>query len=679
MKAIKTVGVVGAGTMGAAIAQKIAQEGFDVILADRAMNYIEKGLGGIRAMLDEAAERKVMTKEQAEAVLKNISGTDKLTDLKSCDLVIEAIFENFDAKVSLFRELNSILPGDCIIASNTSSYSIGELAQVVDRPSRFIGMHFFYHAAKNRLLEIIPGKETSAEVLEAVREFTIMAGKDPIECSDRNGFAVNRFFVPWLNESVRIFEEGIASKEVIDEVCCKLFGIGMGPFALMNATGVPVAYHSEKTLETFGSLYKVAPLLEMQALSGKPWELNNGGEQQSKSPVPAEVDSVIRERMLSVVFFVCSQIFDEKVCSAAHLNRGARIGLRWRKGPVELMKIQGVKEVKRLVELAAKRYRMDVPLSVKEDIWVIKTVSLAVNGANAVITMDDPESMNALNVDSVRQLEECFDKAANNPSVKTIFITGSGKAFVAGADIKFFVNNIKNKKIEDIESFTASGQALFEKIDSSPKKVVAVLNGLALGGGLELALCADIILALPKVQLAFPETGIGIYPGLGGTQRSARKIGKGLAKYLVLTGKMLSAREAEEMGLVDKMISAQEMFSLFRQGSYGGNGTVPSSDSRKDGTKTKKWQNVEQFFERNSYDNIRAGTYDAGALPPEEANKISNALKKKAPVALKIANELIDEAKGCSSELQYLAKIFTTSDALLGLTSIGKSVEFAGK
>ncbi|NNM95413.1 MAG: hypothetical protein HKL88_08120, partial [Bacteroidia bacterium] len=230
-----------------------------------------------------------------------------------------------------------------------------------------------------------------------------------------------------------------------------------------------------------------------------------------------------------------------------------------------------------------------------------------------------------------------------------------------------------------IESFTASGQALFEKIDSSPKKVVAVLNGLALGGGLELALCADIILALPKVQLAFPETGIGIYPGLGGTQRSARKIGKGLAKYLVLTGKMLSAREAEEMGLVDKVISAQEMFSLFRQGSYGGNGTAPSSASRKDGTKTKKWQNVEQFFERNSYDNIRAGTYDAGALPPEEANKISNALKKKAPVALKIANELIDEAKGCSSELQYLAKIFTTSDALLGLTSIGKSVEFAGK
>lgn len=679
MKTINIVGIVGAGTMGAAIAQKVSQEGFKVILADRAMNFVEKGLGNIKMMLHEGVERKVMTKERAETVLNNITGTDNLKNLAACDLVIEAIFENFEAKIALFRELNNIVGSDCIIATNTSSYSIGNLATSVKNPARFIGMHFFFHAAKNRLLEIIPSKDTSPEVSELAREFAIMAGKDPIFCLDKNGFAVNRFFVPWLNESVRLFEEGTASKEHIDEVCCKVFGIGMGPFALMNATGVPVAYHSEKTLETFGNLYKVSVLLQTQALSGKQWDIINDSVRAQERPLSAGTEEMIRERMLGVVFFVCSQIFDEKVCSPTHLNRGARIGLRWRKGPVEMMKSTGVIEVQRLVAQTAARFGMKSPASVNNESWLLQTVRLELKGKNAVITMDEPESMNALNKESMKQLEECFDKACSDIKVETIFITGSGKAFVAGADIKFFVNNIKGNQIADIESFTAFGQAVLQKIDSAPKKVVSVLNGLALGGGLELALCADIILALPKAQLAFPETGIGIYPGLGGTQRSAKKIGKALAKYLVLTGKMLGAAEAEGIGLVDKVISAQEMFALFRPSAQidGAEKVVLLSQRMKE--KSDKWRKIEEFFTKNTLEQIGSGKYDLGYLTDEEAKKIVNALKRKAPVALQVANQLIDDAKGCSSELQYLSKIFSTSDALLGLTSIGKSVEFAGK
>ena len=119
-------------------------------------------------------------------------------------------------------------------------------------PERFIGLHFFYHAAKNRLVEIIPGEKTTSETLQAARLFSVLAGKDAIDCTDTYGFAVNRFFVPWLNESVKLLQEGIATKSEIDAVCMKVFGIGMGPFALMNATGVPIAYHAEKTLEVFG-------------------------------------------------------------------------------------------------------------------------------------------------------------------------------------------------------------------------------------------------------------------------------------------------------------------------------------------------------------------------------------------------------------------------------------------
>jgi enoyl-CoA hydratase/3-hydroxyacyl-CoA dehydrogenase len=667
MRTIKLVGVVGAGTMGAAIAQKFSQEGFQVILADRAMNFVEKGLGNIRSMLTEGVARKVLTPADADKVMHNIKGTDDLRELSGCDLVLEAIFENFEAKVSLFKELSGIVSENCIVATNTSSYSIKELAVAVKNPARFIGLHFFYHAAKNRLVEIIMGHDTSEEVFEAVKEFTIRAGKDPITCQDKYGFAVNRFFVPWLNESIRLIEEKVADKEVIDSVCCKVFGIGMGPFALMNATGVPVAFHAQKTLEIFGQLYTVSAELERQALSAKQWDLNP----EAHIEINEIAEKIIRERMLGVVVFVCSQMLEENVCSPTDLNRGAKIGLRWKKGPVEIMKTLGSTEVQRLATQVAAKYKMNIPLHIDESFWKMTSVRLSIAGSKAVITMDEPENMNALSLQTVNQLALCFDKANNDRNVNTIFITGSGKAFVAGADIRFFVSNIKNNRIADIESFTAFGQDLFNRIEHSEKKIIAVINGLALGGGMELALCADIILALPKAQIAFPETGIGIYPGLGGTQRSVKKIGKGLSKYLVLTGKMLKATDAFEMGIVDRLITMDEMFALFKEEGLKLEAPVKNI--------SKQWKDIGHFFEKNSLMDILNNHFSADNISDAEAVKLAATLRNKAPIALRLADQLIEDAKGCSSELDHLKEIFSTSDALLGLTSIGKKVQFAGK
>ena len=679
MRTIKVVGVIGAGTMGAAIAQKFSQEGFKVILADRAMNFVDKGLRSIDSMLTEGVERKVMTALQAEQVMSNIQGTDNLQSLSLCDVVVEAIFENFEAKTALFREISNIVSEHCIVASNTSSYSITELSNSIKHPQRFVGLHFFYHAAKNRLVEIIPGNQTSTEVIESMREFTIRAGKDPIFCRDKYGFAVNRFFVPWLNESVRLVEEGIAPIETIDEVCMKLFGIGMGPFALMNATGVPVAYHAEKTLEAFGKLYHVADLLKNQAESGKIWTIHETTTNQTptnqspanQSAISSEVEKQISDRMLGVVAFVCSQILDEQVATPTDLNRGAKIGLKWRRGPLDLMRKLGKDETQRLVSATAARYAMTAPTSIGENYWHLESVHYKKLHSKVVITMDEPENLNALSVETMQQLAQSFDKANNDPEVKTIFITGSGKSFVAGADIKFFVNNIKSQKINDIQKFTAYGQDVFAKIDNSPKQIVAVLNGLALGGGMELALCADIILALPKAQIAFPETGIGIYPGLGGTQRSARKIGKGLSKYLILTGKMLSAAEAHEIGIVDKIITIDEMFSLFSNENF--KVTLPVKNP------TERWKKIGAFFDHNALENILRQKYTLDEIAEPEARKLSETLHKKAPIALQLADKLIEEAKGCSSELDHLEEIFNTSDALSGLTSIGKQVQFLGK
>ncbi len=666
MKTIKTVGVVGAGTMGSALAQKFAQEGFKVILADREMKFVEKGLSGIKSMLHEGIEKKVFSGEQVNGFLSNLTGTDNLQDLKVCDIIIEAIFEDFRVKSDLFKTLSEIVPSDTILATNTSSFSVTELAASVKNPERFIGLHYFYHAAKNRLVEIVPGKKTSEATTKTTYRFSVLSGKDPIYTKDVYGFAVNRFFVPWLNESAKLLGEGIAGTEIIDAVCMKTFGIGMGPFVLMNATGVPIAMHAQRTLEPFGPSYKVADQLVQQVERKENWLIGD----ISNSTINPEIEKKISERMLGCVFFVCSQILEEKTCSAIDLNKGSKIGLKWKRGPVDLMKQFGEAETRRLIENYCKIYNEKYP-NVSSSLWEMEFITLEKNGDRAVITMNRPEDLNALNEEVMKQLDAKFSEAENDTAVKTIFITGSGKAFVAGADIKFFVKNIRNKSLSNIVDFTSYGQHVFEKIDKSEKKVVALLNGMALGGGVELALCADVILAVPKTTVAFPETGIGIYPGLGGTQRSVKRAGKNLAKYLILTGKILHAKEANEIGLIDGIISPEEMFELLN-----GEKLVPAAGKR---TLDEKWKAIENFFNTNSIDKFLLKQCENTVLPKEEADKLCKTIRSKAPVALRIADKLIEEQKGSKSELNELITVFSTADALLGLSSIGKKVEFEGR
>ncbi len=658
MKKINVVGVVGAGTMGSALAQKFAQENLKVIICDREEPFVAKGISSIEKTLNEGVERRIFSGEEMRSILSRVKGTTNLGELIECDLVIEAIYEDFQAKSELFRNLSNIVNDDCIVATNTSSFSVTDLSESIIHPERFIGLHFFYHAAKNRLVEIIPGMNTSNATIAASELFCQRAGKDAIFSKDVFGFAVNRYFVPWLNEAARLFEEGIASMNEIESECMRLFGIGMGPFALMNATGITVAYHAEKTLEQFGGFYKVTNALKKQAESGELWILDS---EQSAS----QNSGMIRERMLGLVFCVCAQMLEDNICSAKHLDRGAKVGLRWRKGPVELMQSAGKDETTKLIRNICERYSMKMPLIPEDNTMSSESVCLEVVNESAVITFDSPETMNALSELTMRELSEKFDKAEADTSVKRIFITGSGKAFVAGADIKFFVKNIKSDNIAKIVSFTEFGQKLFARIENSSKQVIAVVNGLTLGGGLELALCADLILTYPKSQFAFPETGIGIYPGLGGTQRTSARTGKGIAKYLILTGAMISATEAVETGLADKLIEPDDL-----EGYLSGDLELPDRQKK---AVNEKWNKLGELFENHSLDELLAIASDP------DAKKIVNKISAKAPVAVRLADKLIEAGAGYESELLHLEEIFSTQDALLGLTSIGKKVEYTGK
>ena len=663
------VGIIGAGIMGSGIAQKAAQEGMEVVLVDTEERFVQKGMESIRKTLAEAVERRIFTQEQVDDVLKRIRGTTALEEVKNAELVIEVIFENMDVKKELFVKLDELCDEHTILASNTSSFSISELASAVGRKDRFLGLHFFFHPAKNRLLEVIPGKETSEETLALGRSFSRLIGKTAIDVKDAPGFAVNWFFVPWLNEATRIPEEDVANAPTIDSTAKSVFRIGMGPFELMNATGVPIAYHSTVSLgNMLGDFYGPSTSLKLQFESNLPWYLD--GE------VDGSKAKEIEERLLGAVFTVACMLVEEGVASIEDTDRGAKIGLRWSSGPFEMMNERGIERTHELVTKFVERYPgLKVPGNLqgqyeRKEEWHISYVDLEVKGETARIIFNRPDVMNAINEEVMQQLEKRFIEAESDPNVSTIVLEGAGKAFIAGAEIQYFLSKIDSDQIPDIVDTTEYWHSILGKIESSEKLVVAVLDGLALGGGVEIALAADTIIATEKGTMGFPETGIGIYPGLGGTQRTTRYVGKELAKYLIFTGKTLDARTAESIGLVEYVVPPEEIDSKIA--SFAGEVNVLMKSVPRSIELPEKLKAIQQYF---SDENLHKMLFGVGG-PDELGQKLAKTISYKAPIAIRIANKLIDEGgpldlkDGLQMELDHLTEIFSTKDAYEGLTSV---------
>ena len=284
----------------------------------------------------------------------------------------------------------------------------------------------------------------------------------------------------------------------------------------------PIALHSTdylaEQLET--PRYVGAENLREMVAAGNQWDI---GEDTDCSEDAAET---IRVRLLGQVFAVAGQIVDEEICSMEDVDRGAKVGLRWARGPFELANRLGMSEAKAMAEDYCELANFPVPESWNRDeSFDFSYVDLSVDGSIATVTINRPEAMNALNETVVDQLGIALDKANANDSVDTIVLDGAGKAFVAGADVKFFVDKIRADSFPEIYEFTANGHIVQDKLESSTKTTIALTTGLALGGGLELALSCDYRIGTRKTQFRFPETSIGIFPGLGGTQRPARICG----------------------------------------------------------------------------------------------------------------------------------------------------------
>ena len=268
---ITTVGIVGAGTMGNGIAQACAVKGIDVVMVDIAQAAVDKGIATVGKSLDRLLQKEKITEADRDAALGRIKGSTSYDDLKKAQLVIEAATENHELKNKILKQLDELLDPEVIIATNTSSISITQLAAVTKRPEKFVGMHFFNPVPMMALVEIIRGLQTSDATHDAVKALAEALGKSPITVKNAPGFVVNRILVPMINEAFFVLAEGLATPEDIDAGMKLGCNHPIGPLALADMVGLDVCLAvMDVYLQEFGdSKYRACPLLKEYVAAGR--------------------------------------------------------------------------------------------------------------------------------------------------------------------------------------------------------------------------------------------------------------------------------------------------------------------------------------------------------------------------------------------------------------------------
>ncbi len=265
---IDRIGVVGAGTMGSGIAQVAATTGYDVVMRDIESEFVDRGFDSITNSLERLDDRDALS-EDLETVTDRITGTTDLADLAECDLVVEAAIEDMGIKQDIFRDLEEHCDEDVVLATNTSTLSITSIASVLEHPERVVGLHFMNPVAIMEGVEIVVGEKTVDAVTDLAHTIAEDLGKTTWESDDKPGFVTNRILMPWLNEGIRAYDEGVATKEDIDAGMELGTNVPMGPLTLADHIGLDVCLHASETMyEELGDRYKPAYLLKRKVEAG---------------------------------------------------------------------------------------------------------------------------------------------------------------------------------------------------------------------------------------------------------------------------------------------------------------------------------------------------------------------------------------------------------------------------
>jgi len=352
------IGVIGAGTMGSGIATSLAQQGKTVVLNDTSRENVDRGLAAAKKFYDRAVEKDKIDQADAEAAYGRLTGTAELSALADCDLVIEAVFEELRIKADLYKKLNGILKDDAVLATNTSALRVSELAETYKDPTRFLGLHYFNPAAINPVVEVVRGERTDGGIFDACLEFCTATAKKPIACKDAYGFAINRFFIPYGNEAVRLLDEGVGTAAQIDRVAQDCLDVAAGPFVVMNLVKPKIMYHAQSHLKPHGPFYAIADTLNAGGDSDYSFDI---AEDDSGTP---ESDAVIADRLRAAVFYPILQSIDEGVALPAEIDMGATLALRFGKEPCRLMDTLGREDVTRILSQVTDKYSQPMPQSI---------------------------------------------------------------------------------------------------------------------------------------------------------------------------------------------------------------------------------------------------------------------------------------------------------------------------
>ncbi len=595
--------VVGAGTMGGQIAQTIAAAGIPVVLKDIDDALVQAGLDEARnvtqGQVGKLAEKGKITAEQAEAqieeILGRIHGTTSYERFGDVDLVVEAVPERMEIKQSVFAELDAATPGHAILASNTSSLSITEIAEATLRPEKVIGFHYFYPASIMPLIEIVEGEETSAETVAAAITFAQAIRKQPITCVEVPGFVVNRILNSGIAEIWREQEEKGLSIKLIDEGVGAAGVVPVGPYYLVNLLGLDTVLHvAEHLVESYGEERFYVPKGMQKLVADGKLGAKTGGDgfydPQGEPNIQGENEPDVAElvELLSLKSFLeACLVLEEGVATHRDIDFGmmAGAGLDPRRGlmpPFMKADSEGLDTVLERMENAQERYgeRFTPPTILRRLVaqgrlgqksgqgfyaypqpdaeQPAEVIKLETRADGVAIAWLANGQMNSISPQVVEDLGKVWShvKDASSPPVRALVIASSNPfLFSAGADIKAFTTMDESSGAELING----AHALFRELGSAGIVTIAAVNGLAFGGGCELAMACDVRIAARSAIFGQPEIKLGIIPGFGGTQRLPRLVGENKALEMNLVGDPILADEAFELGLANRLVEDHEL------------------------------------------------------------------------------------------------------------------------
>ncbi|MHA2118622.1 MAG: 3-hydroxyacyl-CoA dehydrogenase [Candidatus Thorarchaeota archaeon] len=340
---VKKIAIIGSGLMGAGIAYVSAWNGYEVTMVDINQDLVDKGMERLRTDVMTGIDKGKMSITDAEGLMSRLSGTtDTEAAVKDADLVIEAIFENMEVKKEVFAKIDAVAPAHCILATNTSSLSIDELANATSRADKFVGMHYFSPVPAMKLLEIVLGEKTSEETISAAKAVGQKQGKQTVLAKNSPGFIVNRLLMPVMREAILMLERGEATKEEIDTAMVSIGKAPAGPFALGDFVGLDIAFNAMSTLyREIGDCFKPPETLEKLVESGaigmksKKGFYDYGAEAEPEAPKGADANWIV-ERLNMPAIREAMILVDDGIANKEDIDMGMKLGASWPMGPFEM-------------------------------------------------------------------------------------------------------------------------------------------------------------------------------------------------------------------------------------------------------------------------------------------------------------------------------------------------------